>query len=375
MQFTINKRDILKGITKILGITGRKTNLPITTTALIQASGSQISILATDLETGFEGFYPAEVASEGKIAIPARKLFQIIKDFPCDEIIFNEIDNRWIEISADKDKTKAEYHIVSMDPEEFPEISKADDISFFDLDASVFKIMIEKVIITSASDDNRAHLAGVFFERIEEDEKQIIRMVSTDGHRLIKTEHFYEKDEKLPTGDGIIIPKKGMSELIKLLEGEGIAHIGFQESNMVVRMNEETIIIRLLEGDFPDYREILSITLDTFINIKRIPFMAMLKRMSILSSDRYSGVIFNLKKERLEITATNPELGDSKEDISAEFNGEEFKAAFNPKYFIECLNAMRSETVKISIKDADSHCLIEGEDDPHFLSVIMPMKI
>lgn len=374
MRFTINKKDMLRGLNKVQGITGRRTNLPITSAVLISAEDDRVSLLASDLETGFEGFYAAQVAEEGKAALPARKLFEIIKDFPTDEIIFNEVENRWIEISGTKDNKAVEYHVVGMDPDEFPDIARNENESSFDVEASVFKEMIDKTIITGVSDDTRAHLAGLYLERFEEEGKQIFRVVSTDGHRLLKIDRIYEEGN-LPLGEGIIVPKKGMAEVVKLLENGGTAQIGFKESNFVVKKENETIIIRLMEGDFPDYREVIPNLDDTFMKIPKQSFMAMLKRMSILSTERYRGVIFNIKPDKLEITATNPELGDSREDISVEFNGEAFEVAFNPKYFIDSLNVMQSDNIMVKIKDENNPCIIEEEDDPLFLSVIMPMRI
>ena len=135
MNFIIQKRDIVDVLSKVQGLTGRKSNLAITANVLIRASGSTITIMATDLETGFEGAYPANVQEEGCIAINARKLYEIVKDFPSTEIAINEVENRWIEIGNDN----IEFHIVGMNPEDFPDIPKIEEVSFFDIDSVAFK--------------------------------------------------------------------------------------------------------------------------------------------------------------------------------------------------------------------------------------------
>jgi len=165
MKFIIKKSDIVDVLSKVQGLTGRKSNLAITANVLISANDAGITMMATDLETGFEGTYPASKISEGSIAINSRKLYEIVKDFPSDDINISEVENRWIEIG----NKNIEFHIVGMNPEDFPDIPKIEDISFFNIDAEIFKDMIEKSLVISASDDKRAHIIGIYFEKIEVD--------------------------------------------------------------------------------------------------------------------------------------------------------------------------------------------------------------
>jgi DNA polymerase-3 subunit beta len=166
MKATINKNDILPVLARIQGLTGRKTNLAITTNLLIQTGDTGISISATDLETGFEGFYPAKIDKQGIIAINARKLYEIVRDFPSEDIYVSEVENHWIEIG----NQNVEYHIVGLNPDDFPEIPKFDAVDFFEIDSTSFAKMIEKtVIVSGASDDDRAHIIGIFAERIVEE--------------------------------------------------------------------------------------------------------------------------------------------------------------------------------------------------------------
>jgi len=372
MKFTISKSDIRNVLSKVQGLTGRKTNLAITETVLLKAGQSGVTLIATDLETGFEGIYPATVETDGTVAVHAKRLYEIVRDFPSDEIFITEVENRWIEIG----NRKIEYHIVGMNPEDFPDIPHIEDMTFFDMDSSALKRMIEKsVIITAASDDRRAHINGVFFERILKDDKKIIRMVSTDGSRLSTADFLYEQDSELSESPGVIIPKKGLNEVAKFLGHNGTVQIGAKDNHFIIKKDAETIIIRLLEGDFPRYNDIIVKGEGHVVKTDRQQFLMMLKRMSILSSENYKGVVFNFGKDRLLVTATNPDIGESKEEMPIEFEGESIEAAFNPKYFIEALNAVEDETVLLNIVDERRPCLIEGENDRTYLSVIMPMRI
>ena len=211
MKFTVKKADVIDVLSKVQGLAGRKSNLAITTNVLIRLRDSEVSIVATDLETGFEGFYPAVIESEGSLAINARKLFEIVRDFPSDDICITEIDNNWFEIGNEK----VEYHIVGMDPEEFPDIPQIESVEYFEIESAELKKMIEKSLVIGGVDDKRAHIIGAYFEKIETDDRQIVRIVSTDGSRLSTVDHYFEKETPLPIESNVLIPKKGLNEVNK----------------------------------------------------------------------------------------------------------------------------------------------------------------
>jgi DNA polymerase-3 subunit beta len=372
MKFTIKKKNILDTLSKVQGLTGRKSNLAITSNLLIKTADSGISISATDLETGFEGNFPAIVESEGVIAIHARKLFEIIRDFPSEDIQINEIERQWIEIG----NQNVEYHIVGMNSEDFPELPHIEDIDFFEIDSSAFKQMIDKTVIIGAPrEEKRAHIIGINFERIDKEDQQIIRMVSTDARRLSKVDYVCDETRNPPSVGNVIIPKNGLNEVNKFIVSDGVIQLGIKNNYFIVKKENEMITVALLEGEFPDYRDIIVTEEEDSIELDKHYFTMMLKRMSILSSEDYKSVIFNFGNGKLVVTATNPEIGESREDMEIEYSRDPIEVAFNPKYFIETLNAIADEKILLYIKDGQNPCLIEGITDKSFLSVIMPMKI
>jgi DNA polymerase-3 subunit beta len=372
MKATVNKNEILPVLAKIQGLAGRKTNLAITTNVMIQTGESGIFISATDLETGFEGFYPAKIDSEGIIAINARKLYEIVRDFPSEDIYVNEVENHWIEIG----NQKVEYHIVGLNPDDFPEIPKIEAVDFFEIDSTAFHRMIEKtVIISGASDDNRAHVTGIYAERIQDEKQKLFRMVSTDGSRLSKVDYLFDKDFDLPAGANVLIPKKGLVEVAKFLDSEGPVKIGIKDNNFIVKKEKETLIVRLLEGDFPEYGDIVVKTDGHDILLDRQLFLMMLKRMSILSSDEYKGVIFHFTEDKLVINSTNPDIGESKEDMDIAYKGDAVEVMYNPKFFLDTLGVLGDDNIILNIIDDQKPCKIEGENDKSYLSVVMPMRI
>ena len=371
MKITINKNDIINVLSNIQGLTNRKSSLVITETVLIKTTDSGIELTATDLETGFFGSYPAIVEKQGIIAINAKKLYEIVKEFPTSEIHINEIENHWVEI----DNNNINYHIVGMNPEDFPKIPVIDDISFLEVESSIIKKMIDNTIfIGSVSDDKRVHINGIYFEYIKKEDQNILRMVSTDGNRLSLVDCIYDKKFNVPQ-QGIIIPKKSLIEVNKFLDKEETIQIGNKDNHFIIKNKSETIIIRLFEGEFPKYSEIIVKGDTNKIIINRKTFLNMLKRMSILYSDNYKAVIFNFNKDKLMITATNPDIGESKEDIDIDYKGGKIETAFNPKFFIETLNMIDDDDIVLYITDEQKPCFIEGNKDKQFLSVIMPMRI
>jgi DNA polymerase III subunit beta len=383
MKATLNKTDILPVLAKVQGLTGRKTNLAITTSILIKTGELCVTVNATDLETGFEGIYPAKIDASGAIALNARKLYEIVRDFPSDHIYFNEVENHWIEIG----NQNVEYHIVGMNPDDFPEFPKIEAVDFFEIDSYALGRMIEKnAIISGSSDDNRAHVIGIYAEGIDVSAasaemagRKAFRLVSTDGSRLSKVDCIFENETNLALdradGGGILIPKKGLVEVSKFLDKEGTIKLGVSGSNFIVKKEKETMIIRLLEGEFPQYTDIILKNKEYDIQIGRQSFLMMLKRMSILSSDDYKGVIFHFSKDKLMISSTNPDIGESKEEMPITFDRDSFEVMYNPKYFIETLNVMDDDDVLLNIVDGQKPCKLEGANDKTFLSVIMPMRI
>ena len=371
MEFKISKEKLLDALTKVQGITGKKTNIPITSNVLISAQESNISIRATDLEMAFKALCETEVMKEGSTAVPSRKFYEIVRAFPSDTLVVKETENKWIHI---EDK-RIEYNIVGMEPDDFPDFPEIGEVYLFEMDVSVLKNMINKTLHSVLGDEGRAQLAGVCFENITTGDVSTIRMVSTDGHRLSKIDHVVEDKQGLTLAERVIIPRSGIVEVLKLLEGGESVKIGFKDNNFIVEKGHEVLIIRLIEGEFPDYEMVIPKSAADNMIVQREDFLMMLRRMSILSSDKYPGVRFKIGKEQLEATATNPEIGESKEIISASYKAKTLEVAFNPKYFTDTLASMESDEVVIKLKDEVNPCTIEGKDDAGFLGVIMPMRV
>ncbi len=369
MEITISKDKFMKGLHLIQSIVEKRNTMPVLANALIRTSEGSIEIVATDLEVGIKETVEAKITTEGAVTLSARKLFEIVKEIPTDELSLKKKDNNWIEISAGK----SVFNMVGIDPEDFPSFPSYEDVEFMALEASVLKGMIEKTIIAVSGDETRYNLNGVFFEGVGDNR---IRMVATDGHRLAVAEKAVDGQKINVSEKGHIIPRKGMQEFKKLIEEEnGTVLLGFQDSRAILKVGKVVAIARLIEGEFPDYKPVIPVPGEYPVTINRVEFIKSLRRVSILSDEKTKGVKFKFSKEGLAVSTTNPGIGEAKEELDIKYEGNEVNAGFNARYVIEFLNVMEGETVTVNITDELSAALLRDGDSDDFISVVMPMRI
>ncbi len=372
MKFIIKKSEIVDVLSKIQGLTGRRSSLAITECILISAEDSSIQVVATDLETGYEGRFPAVVEDPGTIAISARKFYEIVREFPSSDISIEEKGNRIIDIS----NKKVQYHLKGMNPEDFPDTPEIEAVEFFDVESAMFKKMIDKTIAVSGiGEDKKAHINGIFFERLTDLSPAVIRMVSTDGSRLSKFDLTPGEETSISAGESVLVPKKGLHEISKFLDSGGTVQVAVQGSYFIVQSSSEKLYIRMLEGQFPRYVDIIFREDGYRIELEKEPFLNMLKRMSILCNDSYRAAVFRFDADALVINATNPDIGESQEDMAIQYKGGKIEAAFNPKFFIDALNCIDDDKLMINLVSEDKPCLVEGAKDKSYLSAIMPMRV
>jgi DNA polymerase-3 subunit beta len=375
MHFTIEKEIFLKSLAKIQGIVEKRNTIPILSNVLIEAGdggNGEIFITATDLEVGMRASYPAHIIKPGKITISAKKLYEIIKEFPEKEISFLAKDNCWVEIRCGK----AIFNIVGLSPDEFPYFPYPEKENFIEFKTSIIKEMIEKTIFSISTDETKYNLNGIFFKFIDESDKPGLRLVATDGHRLALIQKELADPEIPELKKGVIFPRKGILELRKMAEdGDGTLKIGFMDNNAVIRKDQTVVVMRLVDGEFPDYGRVIPKNNDFIALISCDLFLHSLKRMAILSSEKSRGVKIFLKIGLLEISSSNPELGDAREEMEIDYQGPEISIGFNARYLIDILQVQNAKNITLHVKDNISPGLLRPENDPTFTAVVMPMRL
>jgi len=371
MQFHISKDVFLKGLTKVQGIIEKRHTIPILANVLIEAKNSEIVITATDLEVGIKSSYPSDVVTEGKVTVSAKKLFEIIKELPNKTVQFTSKSNFWVEITCEK----SIFNLVGLSPEEFPKFPDING-SLSQVETEVLSEMIDKTIFSVSNDETKFNLTGIFIKSEVDDLKNNIVFVSTDGHRLSMIERNLSSDLDEKFKEGFILPKKGINEIRKIIDStDEKVNIGISENNFSVSTDTTKLIMRMVDGDFPDYKRVIPEKTSNSAVINREVFLHSLRRISVLSSEKSKGVKVNLSNDSLTLYSSNPDIGDAKEEIDVVYTGSEISIGFNAKYIIDILQSISKENIIFFLKDNISPGLIQPENDEDYLAVVMPMRL
>ena len=219
-------------------------------------------------------------------------------------------------------------------------------------------------------------MTGIYIKSEIIDNNSKLIFVSTDGHRLSMIRKSINDDLNNKFKEGFILPKKGIFELKKLLESiENEVTIGISENNFSIKSEDTVLIMRMVDGDFPDYKRVIPEKGKNEAFINREIFNHALRRISVLSSEKSKGVKINLKKDLITLTSSNPDLGDAKEELDVIYNGDEISIGFNAKYIIDILQVIKTENISFNLKDNISPGRINPENDENYLTVIMPMRL
>ena len=372
MEFKIEKDDFTKGLYRAQSIIEKKGTMPILLNVLIETHGSnRVSITATDLEIGIKGLHPAEIIKEGKATLSGKKMYEVIKELPEKKVSLKLKENQWVEIFSGK----SFFNIMGLPADSFPSLPAFEEEGFVSLDAEILKEMIEKTIFSVSSDESRYNLTGVFFKQENDGEEKNLKMVATDGYRLSMINRSL-KSEVTGLEKGILLPKKGLMEMNKLLDEEGTGvWIKIKGNNFIAKKEDVILIMRLLDAEFPDYRQVIPLKTKRQMKMKRNQILESLRRVSILSSEKTKGVKFLFSQDILELSSYNPELGEAKEEVPVEYKGEDISVGFNSRFVLEVLSIMNSEEIILELEDGTSPAIIRPLSDERHTCVVMPMRI
>jgi DNA polymerase-3 subunit beta len=371
MEIKIDRNEIFKCVSRVQSIIERRSNMPILSTILLNATGSNVQISATDLELGYQQTVPAEVVQEGSITVSGRKLFEILKESKKTIFHIKEKENNWVFISDDV----ARFDLACLPADEYPTFVEPEGIKMIEIEGEILSEMINKTIYAVTIEEAGFKLSGVFTERVAHEGNTFLRMVATDGHRLSMIDKAMPDVDSLDLGVSAMVPKKGLSELNKLASEGGTIQLGFKQKSCVAKRESALLVMRLLEAKFPDYDAVIPKREKYAIQIHRIVLLEAMRKMLILSNERYRAVKIALENNTMDLVSTNPDLGEGQESIEIEYRGERLEAGFNPRYFIDVLQSMESETVILGFIDNSKPCMLTGEADEGFLGLIMPMRL
>ena len=371
MKLAIEKHDLQKGLARIQAIVEKRTTMPILSNAMLEADAEgKLWLSATDLEVGVRGALPAKVKKAGSVTVSARKLYEIVRELPEETVELSTTPNSYVELRC----ARSRFVLAGTAGEEYPSLPECAPEKTVPIQAVVLSAMIERTVYATSVDETRYNLNGVYLEVLPDTQK--IRMVATDGHRLAYAERGMGDDAKRLTS-GVIIPRKGLAELKRLVDEEDAdeIEIGFQGNSGVARKGDVTLVMRLIEGEFPDYRQVIPKESKVQLALPQEPLIHALRRVVLLSQERSRAVRLRLTSGRLTLSSSNPDLGEAEEELDVDYEGAEIGIGFNARYLLDSLAALDAKEVRLGLQDELSPVQLRATDDDETLAVVMPMRL
>jgi len=375
MKVRIGRDELLTGLQRVQGVVEKRNTMPILSNVLLEARQEGAEIVATDLEIGMRGLYKAAVLETGGVTISARKLFEIIKELPSGDIELTTGENNWTTIQTGK----SQFKIVGLPSADYPALPAIEREGLTPLSGDGLLELIRKTLFAAGDNDARYILNGLLVTLINTEKKTTLRLVGTDGHRLAVAEHEMSQagGKGVPQEIKAIIPKKAAQEMRRLLEegGDGEPLIGFAKNLMIFRKSGLLLTSRLMEGNYPNYQQVIPKEGGKKISVNRIELESALRRVSVLSRDKASAVKVSFAPGKMTLFSSSPDYGEATEELPARYEGEALSSGFNARYLLDVFGVMDGESVSLQIETPLSPCLIQESESPGFKCVVMPIKI
>ncbi len=365
MEILVTKNNFLKSISLAGSVTSNKTNtLPILANILIETEGdAQLRLVGTDLEVGLSTHVPCKVVKEGSITLPAKKIQEIVRELPEGEVEISVAKNNSVTIRSGK----AVFKIMGLSKEDYPKLPDIDEKAAIEFEQALIKESLELTSFAISYDETRYVLNGVLMS-IKGNQ---VKFVATDGRRLAYMDRSFES----PVTQNIemIIPTKAVQELLKILNWDGIMKIFPSKNQVVFEVGETVVFSRVIEGNFPNYEQVIPKSEKTASSAKREDFLQAIKRTALLTSADSPAVKLDFVKGKILISSRAPNLGEAKEELTAEVKGDDIAIGFNPHYLMDVLKNLDTENISFSLTDPDKPGLIKGKEGYQY--VIMPMQL
>ncbi len=365
MEFKCPKGNFLKAISLVSNVTSTKAaTLPILGNILLETRDTgELSLVGTDLEVGISTRLEVEVQEPGSITVPARKLLDIVRELPEGDVHITVAKNNAVNIRAGK----AFFKIMGLGKEDYPRLPEWKEENALEVDQAVVKECLSLTVFAISNDETRYVLNGIFVA-VKETK---IQFVATDGRRLALAEKDLKEKVKKPFE--MIIPTKAVNELSKILGWEGTVKIIPSQNQVIFHFGDTYLISRLIEGNFPNYKQVIPKEGKTQSQVSRDSFLQAVRRASLLTSSDSPAVKVDFVKGRILVSSRSPNLGEAKEEIEADTNGNDISIGFNPHYLTDALKNLDIENVSLSLTDPDKPGLMTGKEGYKY--VIMPMQL
>ena len=366
MELIASQDVLVRGLQKIQGIVEKKNTLPILSHFLLTAHKEGTIIHATDLELGYKGFLETTVVKSGTTALPARKVYDILRELPAGEQVTLTIEeNSWARITAGA----ATFKVPCLPAEEYPALPPIDSAEFFTVESASLEEMIHQTVFATSHDETRYTLSGALVVC----DGNEMTMVATDGHRLAHTRR------PMPIGHElrVIVPRKALEEVNRFAADSDAkeTELAALANHLVFRKGRSTLVTRLIEGQFPDYEGVIPKAWTCRATVEHERLLRALRRVSLLSNEKTKPVRIDFGTDTLTLCSNTPEMGEAVEHIPAEYEGDEMTMGFNARYLLEVLSVMPDSKIALELTDPLSPGILRASDSDEFFYVIMPMRV
>jgi DNA polymerase-3 subunit beta len=377
MELTVPKKDLLRLVMRMQGVAERKSTMPVLSNVLLAVDGpSALRVAATDLYLALIGRIPVEVSKGGSVAVPAKDLLERVRMMPEGPIQLASQDNATTTLKAAGSARR--YTLRGMPGDDFPPLpSPAEGSPSLALDVGVLQELIAKTHFSISNDETRAHLNSALFEW----DGDVVRMVTTDGHRLSKMEVKVTGRQASAT---MLIPLKAIQELRRLCDdlaaeskegGKAQLQITQSGSSAFFQGGGMSFAVRLVDAQFPPYTQVIPQQSEKIVRVPRGAFAEALRAVSVAASERTGGVKLQLAQGTMRITTESPESGEGFDEIPIEFAGPTMTIGFNAKYFLDVLAALDEDEVELGLGGELDPAVVRPAGPRQFLAVVMPMRI
>ncbi len=365
MEIKVEKSAFLKAVNLVGGVTSQRANtLPILGNILLETTADgRLRLIGTDLEVGISTVIAAQVEKEGDITVPAKKIYEIIRELPEGEVEITVAKNNAVNIKAGK----AYFKIMGLSKEDYPKLPEWSSEQVFEIEQSLLRESLALTSFAISYDETRYVLNGVLLSI----KGNKLRFVATDGRRLA----YAEKDFENKSGKNVemIVPMKAIQELMKMLTWDGKLEIIPSQNQVVFNLGDSFLVSRLIEGNFPNYEQVIPKDEKTMSSANREELLQAIRRTSLLTSPDSPAVKLDFVKGKILISSRSPNMGEAKEELNAEMQGHDLAIGFNPHYLIDVLKNLDIDKVSFSLTEADKPGLLRGKDG--YLYVVMPMQL
>ena len=359
------REDLLRAIQVLQGVAASRNTLPILSNVLIRAANGQIEIAATDLEVSIQIVVPGTILDEGTITVSAKKLSEIIRELPSEEIKLATTANNRVEIVCGE----GVYKIIGLPDDEFPDLPKIQG-DFFTIDGEVLRLMIHKTEFSAATDETRYFLNGLYFNFTQE----ITQVVATDGRRLA----IASSDILTPPPEeaiGVIIPLKAVREITKTFADSVEVKICLLDNQILFADDDATLTSRLVEGEYPNYQQIIPSDNEVHLTLNVEKLLGALRRVALLSNPKTYSIRLDIQENSAKISAKTPELGEAYETVELEGGSGEIQIAFDARFLMEAVRHIQTDGVLLELKDSLSATILKPVGTADHLCLIMPMRL